>query len=117
MEEKKKQKKRKKKNKRLSFVYILGGGILKEGFFVRHIKMIVLVTILTLIFIGNRYACLMSIRTMDKLRKELHETKLESLAISVELAGFSRPSVVEEQVKRLQMDLESATTPPYELYK
>lgn len=51
-----KQKKKKKEN-RFSFLYILGGGILKEDFIVRHTKMIVLVVVLIFIFIGNRYVC------------------------------------------------------------
>ena len=49
-----KQKEKKKEN-RFSFLYILGGGILKEDFIVRHTKMIVLVVVLIFIFIGNRY--------------------------------------------------------------
>ena len=44
-----KQKKKKKEN-RFSFLYILGGGILKEDFIVRHTKMIVLVVVLIFIF-------------------------------------------------------------------
>jgi hypothetical protein len=117
MEEKNTKKKKKSKRKRFSFVYILGGGILKEDFFVKHIKMIVLAAILTLVFIGNRYACIMKIKNIDSLQKELSEVQLESLAISVELAGYSRLSTVEELVKRQQLNLEGATSPPYELYK
>ena len=52
-----KQKKKKKEN-RFSFLYILGGGILKEDFIVKHTKMIVLVVMLIFIFIGNRYVCM-----------------------------------------------------------
>ena len=43
-----KQKEKKKEN-RFSFLYILGGGILKEDFIVRHTKMIVLVVVLIFI--------------------------------------------------------------------
>jgi hypothetical protein len=115
MEEKKKNKK--KKQRRLSFVYILGGGILKEDFFVKHIKMVVLIVILTIGFISNRYACILKIRRIDGLKKELSEMQLESLAISIELAGYSRPSMVEEQIKKQHLNLEVPDSPPYELYK
>jgi hypothetical protein len=115
MEEK--DKNRKKKQRRLSFVYILGGGILKEDFFVKHVKMLVLVVILTIGFISNRYACILKIRKIDGMKKELKEIQLESLAISIELAGYSRPSMVEEQIKKQYMNLEVADSPPYELHK
>jgi hypothetical protein len=117
MDGKEKKKNKKRKRSRLSFVYILGGGILKEDFFVKHIKMIVLVVILTIGFISNRYACILKIRKIDSLQKELKETQLEALSVSVELAGYSRPSIVEEQVKKQYIDLEIAASPPYELHK
>lgn len=60
-----KQKKKKKEN-RFSFLYILGGGILKEDFIVKHTKMIVLVVMLIFIFIGNRYVCMQRLREIDR---------------------------------------------------
>lgn len=117
MEEKKGEKNRKGKKRRLSFVYILGGGILKEDFFVKHVKMVVLIVGLTIGFISNRYACILKIRKIDSLKKELREIQLESLAISIEMAGYSRPSMVEEQIKKQSMILEVAGSPPYELHK
>ena len=62
-----KQKEKKKEN-RFSFLYILGGGILKEDFIVRHTKMIVLVVVLIFIFIGNRYVCMQRLREIDRLQ-------------------------------------------------
>jgi hypothetical protein len=108
---------KKRKKRRFSFIYILGGGILKEDFFVKHIRMLVLVAILTLFFIGNRYACILKIRKIDALKKELAEVQLESLAVSIELTEYSRPSMVEDLMKKQQIGLEGATSPPYELYK
>jgi hypothetical protein len=115
MEEKKNHKKR--KQRRLSFNYIIGGGILKEEFFVKHIRMIALVVILTIGFISNRYACILKIRKIDNLQRELKSVQLESLAISIELSEYSRPSMVEEQVKEQHMNLEMATSPPFELHR
>jgi hypothetical protein len=110
-------KKAKNKQRRLSFVYILGGGLLKEDFFSRHIKKIGFAVILTLLFIGNRYYCLIKMREIAYLQQELSEIKLEALAVSVELSEYSRHSMVEELVKKQQINLEGAKTPPYELYK
>jgi hypothetical protein len=47
----------------------------------------------------------------------LNEIQLEALGVSVELDGYSRPSVVEEQIKKLHLKLEGASRPPYALYK
>ncbi|MDR1557022.1 MAG: hypothetical protein LBS88_08345 [Tannerellaceae bacterium] len=110
-------KKKKRKKRRLSFWYILGGGVLKEDFFIRHIKMILLVVVLTFGFISNRYSCILKIKKIDSLQKELNEVQLEALAISVELAGYSRPSMVEELVKKQHINLEGANRPPYELHR
>ena len=60
-----KQKEKKKEN-RFYFLYIFGGGILKEDFIVRHTKMIVLVVVLIFIFIGNRYVCMQRLREIER---------------------------------------------------
>ncbi|MDR1259346.1 MAG: hypothetical protein LBK65_08745 [Tannerellaceae bacterium] len=111
------EKNKKSKQRRISLIYILGGGILKEDFFVKHLRKIIWVVILMFLLISNRYYCQLKIKKIDYLKKELSEVKLESLVISVELGGYSRRSVVEEQVKKQHMDLEEATIPPYELKK
>ncbi|MDR1344391.1 MAG: hypothetical protein LBJ39_03465 [Tannerellaceae bacterium] len=88
-----------------------------EEFFVKHIGKIIMVVTLMSLLITNRYYCQMEIRKIDSLKKELKEVQLESLVISIELTGYSRRSLVEEQLKRQNIKLEEATTPPYELKK
>ena len=109
-----KQKKKKKEN-RFSFLYILGGGILKEDFIVRHTKMIVLVLIF--IFIGNRYVCMQRLREIDRLQQQLRDVRFEALSISSELTGNSRQSQIELLIEEQGIELEAAKNPPYELYK
>jgi len=119
MENKKKEKEKKKKKWTWSeyIMYILGGAILKEDFIVRHTKMIVLVVFLMFFYISNRYTCIIKIREIDRLQTELKEVKSEALNISVRLTGNTRPSQVEELVKRQGLRLEKANTPPYKLSK
>ena len=109
-----KQKKKKKEN-RFSFLYILGGGILKEDFIVRHTKMIVLVVVLIFIFIGNRYVCMQRLREIDRLQQQLRDVRFEALSISSE--GNSRQSQIELLIEEQGIELEAAKNPPYELYK
>ena len=98
-------------------MYILGGGILKEDFIVRHTKMIVLIVILLFFYISNRYTCLMKIREIDHLQEQLKDAKFEALSISAQHTGNTRPSQIEERVKQQGLGLEKAKTPPYKLKK
>ena len=103
-----KQKEKKKEN-RFSFLYILGGGILKEDFIVRHTKIF--------IFIGNRYVCMQRLREIDRLQQQLRDVRFEALSISSELTGNSRQSQIELLIEEQGIELEAAKNPPYELYK
>jgi cell division protein FtsL len=104
-----------KKKKKISLMYILGGGILKEDFIVKHTRMIVLVVFMLFVYINNRYTCLLKIREIVNLQTELKSVKFEAIQTSAVLTSNTRPSQVEELVKKQGLDLEKATTPPYKL--
>ncbi len=113
----KQEKKKRKKERRFSLLYILGGGILKEDFILRHTRMIVLIVILVFFFIGNRYSCMQKLGQIDRLQQRLRDVRFESLSISSELTGNSRQSQIEWLIEEQGIDLETAKTPPYELFK
>ena len=98
-------------------MYILGGGILKENFIVKHTKMIVLIVVLFFFYISNRYTCMIKIREIDSLQEQLRDLKYEALSISAQLTSNTRPSQIEDLVKRQGLGLEKAKTPPYRLRK
>ncbi|OAV64963.1 hypothetical protein Barb7_02131 [Bacteroidales bacterium Barb7] len=106
-----------KKKKKLTLIYILGGGILKEDFIVKHTKMIVFIVILMFVFISNRYTCIQQLKDIDRLQQQLKDVRLEALSVSSELTGSSRRSQIESLVEEQGIELEAAKTPPYELYK
>lgn len=107
----------KKKEKKLSLLYILGGGILKEDFIIKHTRMIVLLVILAFFFIGNRYSCMQKLKEIDRLQQQLRDIRFEALSISSELTGQSRQSQVEVLVEEQGIELGAAQSPPYEIYK
>ncbi|MDH6359193.1 FtsL-like putative cell division protein [Parabacteroides sp. PF5-9] len=109
------QKKIKKKKRPL--LYILGGGILSEDFIIKHTRMIVLIVILIFFFIGNRYTCMQKLREIDRLQQQLRDVRFEALSISSELTGNSRQSQIEMLIEEQGIELESAKTPPYVVYK
>ena len=105
------------KKRKRNLLYILSGGILKEDFVVKHTRMIILIVILLVLFIGNRYTCLNKLREIDRLQRELQEIKNESIHISSQLTGRNRRSQIEQLVKSKGLEIESAQTPPYILKK
>lgn len=105
------------KKKRHSLLYILSGGILKEGFVVRHTRFVVFIVALLFFFISNRYSCLLKLREIDRLQRELQDVKQESVALSGQLTGSNRLSQMEELVKKNGLDLEAPTSPPYILHR
>jgi sensor histidine kinase YesM len=106
-----------KKKKHISWMYILGGGILKEDFVVRHTKLIVLIVILLFFYISNRYTCLIKLREIDRMQEVLKDLQIDASSVSAELTEKTRPSQVETLVKRQGLTLERAKTPPYRLRK
>ena len=90
MEQKNAETRQKRRKKRLSLFYILGGGILKEDFIVKHI---------------------------DRLQQQLRDVRFEALSISSELTGNNRQSQVELLIEEQGIELETAKNPPYELHK
>lgn len=107
---------RKKKKNRFSWISsVLRGDILRPV--IKYTKMIVLIVILMFFYISNRYTCIIKLREIDRLQMQLKEVKSEALDLSAQLTSNTRPSQVEELVKRQGLNLEKAKTPPYKLHK
>ena len=102
MEENGQHKKTRKKEKRLSFWYILGGGVLKEDFILRHTRMIVLLVVLAFFFIGNRYTCMQKLREIDRLQQQLRDVRFEALSISSELIWRVRKPLLMSYISEIR---------------
>lgn len=92
---------------------IIGGDILATDFFRRQTKLMVLIMILILFYIHNRYACQQQMIEIDKLKKELIDIKYDALTRSSELMERSRQSRIEEYIATKESDLQTSTNPPY----
>ena len=97
----------------MSLKNILGVDRLTNDFFKRQIKLLVLIMILTIIYISNRYSCQQELIEIDKLKKELMDIKYDALTRSSELTEKSRQSRIEEYISQSQSDLGTSTNPPY----
>ena len=91
---------------------ILGGDILTHDFLRRQANLVILIVILTILYIDNRYSCQQELIEIDKLKKELIDIKYDALTLSSQLTEKSRQSKIEEYITAGGKELEAATTPP-----
>jgi len=111
------KKKPKSSSKSLSIKSILGGDILANDFFKRQTSLLILIMVLTILYINNRYECQLELIEIDKLKKELTDIKYDALTRSSELMEKSRQSKIEEYISNEEIHLETATTRPYLIKK
>ena len=97
---------------------ILGGGdILAHSFLKRQANLLILIVLLTILYIDNRYSSQQELIEIDRLKKELTDIKYDALTISSELTERSRQSRIEEYIATEGTPLQTAATPPYLIKK
>ena len=106
-----------KEHTKTSWKSIVGGDILATDFFRRQTKLLVLIMMLVIFYIHNRYSFQRQIITIEELKKELTDIKYDVLTRSSELMEQSRQSRIEEYIATQESDLQTATTPPYLIRK
>ena len=99
--------------KHMSIRSILGGDILANDFFKRQTSLLILIMILTILYIDNRYTSQQELIEIDRLKKELTDIKYDALTRSSELMEKSRQSRIEEYISTEESHLETATNRPY----
>ena len=99
--------------KKLTLKGIFLGDFLITDFLRRQSGLLVLITIFTVIYIGNRYSCQQEMIEIDRLRKELVEIKYDALTRSSELTERTRQSRIEEYVSAEHSELQISTAPPF----
>ena len=113
----KKSKKETVSSKHMSIRSILGGDILANDFFKRQTSLLILIMILTILYIDNRYSSQQELIEIDRLKKELTDRKYDALTRSSELMEKSRQSRIEEYISTGESPLETATNRPYLIQK
>ena len=103
--------------KHMSIRSILGGDILANDFFKRQTSLLILIMILTILYIDNRYTSQQELIEIDRLKKELTDIKYDELTRSSELMEKSRQSRIEEYISTEESHLETATNRPYLIKK
>lgn len=92
---------------------ILGGDILAHSFLKRQANLLILIVLLTILYIDNRYSSQQELIEIDRLKKELTDIKYDALTRNSELMERSRQSHIEEYISTRESELQTATQPPY----
>ena len=103
--------------KKLTLKGIFLGDFLITDFLRRQSARLVLITIFTVIYIGNRYSCQQEMIEIDRLKKELTDIKYDALTRSSELMEKSRQSRIEEYISTEESHLETSTSRPFLIKK
>ena len=102
-----------KRSQHITWMTILGGDILAHNFFKRQLNLLCLIVFLTIIYIDNRYTSQRELLEIDRLKKELTDTKYDALTISSELTEKSRQSRIEVYISEKGTPLQTASQPPF----
>ena len=106
-----KTEKAKRAKNRTSLKNIIGGDILATNFFRRQTKLLVLIMVLILFYIHNRYACQQQMIEIDKLKKELIDIKYDALFLCQQLRQLENRHLItllwhKVQVEQRQIHLD-----------
>jgi cell division protein FtsL len=97
--------------------HILGGGFLTEDFIIKQSKLLILIVLLIMAFISNRYSCMKKLTEIEILKTKLQDVKYENMIISTEVTAHSRQSQIEELLKKKGIDLVPSKSAFYEIKK
>ena len=92
---------------------VIHGDFLIGEFFIRNIPLFIVLTLIALFYVSNRYQYEQKIIEKLKLQQELQTKKFRALTRSAELMDKSRQSKIEEYIKQNGSDLTIPTNPPY----
>jgi len=94
---------------------LLSGSMVSEKIILKNLGYIAMITILTAIYIGNRFHAEKITRETNMLSREVKDLRAESLSTSADLMLLSRQSEVYRMVREKGLNLEELKTPPFKL--
>lgn len=102
-------------NKKGSIKDFIGGGFLTSDRVIKQIPYILFLTIIAIIYIGNRYQAEKIVRESIVLNNEVKELRSESITTTSELMYISKQSEVAKLVEKKGLDLKEAVVPPQKI--
>ena len=94
---------------------LIRGTFITDRLILNNLKYAVLLAVLGVVFIGNRFGAERMEREITMLEQEVRDLRAESLSVSAELGGVSRQSKIIDLVKERGLGLEELREPPYRI--
>ena len=99
-------------NKKGSIKDFIGGSFLTSENVIKQIPYILFLTLIAIIYIGNRYQAEKIVRETVVLQNEVKELRAEAITTTSELMYISKQSEVAKLVEKKGLDLKEAVVPP-----
>lgn len=109
------QKQEQKEIRRGSLRDVFDGSLLTRATVVKQLPFVLFVTLLIIIYIGNRYHAEKVIRQTLVIQTELKELRARAISTASELEFISRQTEVSRLVEQRKLGLKEATEPPYKI--
>jgi hypothetical protein len=94
---------------------LLDGTVLVRENMIRQLPYVIFLTVLGVIYIGNRFHAEHMVRQISELKTEVGNLRAEQITTTSELMNISRPSEVAALVKSRNLDLKESLEPPKKL--
>ncbi len=94
---------------------LIDGSILTRKSIVKQLPYILFLSLLALIYIGNRYHAEKIIRDLDKLQNDVMDLRAESITSESDLMYISKQSEVARLLREGHSSIKESVTPPVKI--
>src|SRR5512145_1462592 len=101
--------------KKIQLKEIINGTFLVRENMIRQLPFVLFLTLLGIIYIGNRFHAERMVRKIEELKIEVGNLRSEQITVASELMNISRPSQVSDLVESKGLGLKESLEPPKKL--
>lgn len=94
---------------------IFDGNVFSKSYFLKQIKLIVLVSFFIFFYMDNRMECEKQIATINDLNQQLTDVKYTSMVVEADLLSISRRTQIEALLHQHAIELKELSIQPYKL--
>ena len=94
---------------------LISGTVISDSIILKDIRYSILIVLLAIIFIANRFNAERMEREITVLEQEVRDLRAEALSVSADLGSVSRQSEITDLVKERGIGLEELREPPYRI--
>lgn len=107
----------KEEKKPLKVKELLDGSVLLRDTLRKQYPFILFLTVLAVLYIGNRYHAERMVRKINEIEQEVKNLRAEQITTAAELMNLSRPSEVAAIIEQKNLGLKQSVEPPKKLIR